>query len=260
MEDKKLGNPFRVLKANEIDVRIGTTSYADEEKKKIKGISCLLYKNARVDMALLNEVYGSLYWQRKHEFKDGKLYCSVGIYNQEIKEWVWKEDVGVESNAEAEKGQASDSFKRACFNFGLGIELYSSPFIWITPLENEKIKYTKFTVKHIGYDNDRKITELIIQDEKGNVRYEKYDREKPETPKKTTKKVVKEEVKKEVETPNIDIDNIDEEREQLVFELVRLGGNLNIVAQYYKKDIKDVTNEDIEKLINAKKKAMKKGN
>lgn len=118
----------RDLRASEIDVRVQSiTSYKDE----CKGATLLLYKDARVDMDLLDEEYGKLGWQRTHEFKDGKLYCTVSVWDKEKNQWISREDVGVESNTEAEKGQASDSFKRACTNFGNGRELYTSPFIWV---------------------------------------------------------------------------------------------------------------------------------
>ena len=102
---------FRKLKAEEIDVRLGTQKLENPKDKssRILGASYLLYKDARVDMTMLDEVVGPLNWQRTHEFKDGKLYCNVGIYDEDKEQWVWKEDVGVESNTEAEKGQASDA-------------------------------------------------------------------------------------------------------------------------------------------------------
>jgi hypothetical protein len=90
----------------------------------------LAYKDARVDMHRLNEVLGPGRWQRKHEFINGQLFCSVGIWTEEGG-WAWVQDVGTESNAEKEKGQASDSFKRACFNLGIGIELYDYPVIQV---------------------------------------------------------------------------------------------------------------------------------
>lgn len=164
---------FRTLKANEIDVRLGTQKLANPQDKssRIIGASYLLYKDARVDMSLLDEVVGPLNWQRTHEFKDGKLYCSVGIYDEDKKQWVWKEDVGVESNTEAEKGQASDSFKRACFNVGIGRELYTAPFVWIEPLnEKEDLRKVKLSVKEIEYTN-REISKLVIVDSKGVERY-----------------------------------------------------------------------------------------
>ena len=113
----------RDLKASEIDVRV--------QSQKQSGVILLLYKNARVDMDILDEEYGKFGWQRKHEFKDGRLYCTVSVWDAEKQQWISREDVGTESNTEAEKGQASDSFKRACVNFGSGRELYTSPFIWV---------------------------------------------------------------------------------------------------------------------------------
>lgn len=112
---------FRGLKANEIDVRIGQI--------KDGKASFLLYKDARADMIILDETVGAMNWQRKH-LRDNKN-CIVEIWNEERAQWVGKEDTGTESNTEAEKGLASDSFKRACFNWGIGRELYTAPNIVI---------------------------------------------------------------------------------------------------------------------------------
>lgn len=153
--------PFRLLKANEIEVRIGqaikTTSW--------QGVSLLLYKNARVDMDILDETVGADKWQRTHKEIKGNLYCAVGIENDKG-EWVWKDDCGTESNTEKEKGEASDAFKRACVNWGIGRELYSAPDI-IASCELDqngkkpKIR-TEFYVAEIGYDENRKINLLKI--------------------------------------------------------------------------------------------------
>lgn len=113
----------RDLRADEIDVRV--------QSQTDSGLVLLLYKNARVDMDILDEAFGELNWQRTHEFKDGKLYCTVSVWDKEKGQWICREDVGTESNTEAEKGQASDSFKRANVNFGIGRELYTSPFIFV---------------------------------------------------------------------------------------------------------------------------------
>lgn len=154
---------FRKLNADEIDCRISTVSE--------KGLSLLLYKDARVDMRLLDEVVGAENWQRKHELINGNLFCSVGIKCGA--EWVWKQDVGVESYTEKEKGQASDSFKRACFNWGIGRELYSAPFIWIPAdkcnLFNKSGRMTcndRFEVTSIGYDSGGNINHLTIKNVK----------------------------------------------------------------------------------------------
>ena len=151
---------IRLLKANEIECRIGTF-------KEGKGISLLLYKDARVDMRILDEVFGFDGWEREHQLIDGKLFCTVKVWSEKRGCWISKQDVGTESNTEKEKGQVSDSFKRACFNLGIGRELYTSPFIWI-PASMGYTKYEKFEVKEIGYNEDREINYLIITDSKGN--------------------------------------------------------------------------------------------
>lgn len=118
----------RNLKASEIEVRVQSIKSQGET---CKGAILLLYKNARVDMDIMDETFGKYGWQRTHSFKDGKLYCTVSVWDKEKQQWISREDVGTESNTEAEKGQASDSFKRACVNFGAGRELYTAPFIYI---------------------------------------------------------------------------------------------------------------------------------
>ena len=150
---------IRLLKANEIECRIGTF-------KEGKGISLLLYKDARVDMRILDEVFGFDGWEREHQLIDGKLFCTVRVWSEKRGCWISKQDVGTESNTEKEKGQVSDSFKRACFNLGIGRELYTSPFIWI-PASMGYSKYEKFEVKEIGYNDDREINMLVIVDSKG---------------------------------------------------------------------------------------------
>lgn len=114
---------FRPLRADEVDARVGTCNE--------KGFSLLLYKDARCDQNILDETVGPENWQRRHYEVKGNMFCSVGIYDTEKKEWIWKDDCGTESNTEKEKGEASDSFKRACFNWGIGRELYTAPFIYI---------------------------------------------------------------------------------------------------------------------------------
>ena len=113
---------FRNLNESEIEVRIA-------QIKEGKGASLLLYKDARCDMNILDETVGSENWQREHYECKGNLFCRVGIKCDG--EWIWKSDCGTESNTEAQKGEASDSFKRACFNWGIGRELYTAPFIFI---------------------------------------------------------------------------------------------------------------------------------
>ena len=155
---------FRPLTSEEIDCRVSIC--------RENGVSLLLYKDARVDQNILDETFGIFGWQRSHQLIDGNLYCTVSIRNPETGEWVHKQDVGKESNAEKEKGQASDSFKRACFNLGIGRELYTAPFIWI-PKELVTIKkdnkgkdttYDKFSVISIRTEGG-KIVQLEIQND-----------------------------------------------------------------------------------------------
>ena len=164
---------IRTLRANEIELRVGMI--------KENGCSLLLYKDARVDMKILDEVYGPHGWQRKHEVINGNLFCTIEVWDDEKKQWISKQDVGVESYTEKEKGQASDAFKRAGFNVGIGRELYTAPFIWINLNENEVYqrngKYylhpnIKFKVKEIDYNEDREINKLVIVDNKGRIRYD----------------------------------------------------------------------------------------
>ena len=128
---------FRPLTASEIDCRVSTINE--------KGLTLLLYKDARVDMNILDETFGVTGWQRKHEIIGGNLYCTVSIWDAEKQQWISKQDVGVESYTEKEKGQASDSFKRACVNVGIGRELYTAPFIWIGA---DKFKLTQKNNKY----------------------------------------------------------------------------------------------------------------
>lgn len=134
-----------------------------------EGAVLLLYKTARVDMRILDEVYGEMNWQRHHEVVNGNLFCTISVWDSEKSQWISKQDVGTESNAEAEKGQASDAFKRAGFAWGIGRELYDAPFIFIhAPVD----KYDRFTVKEIKYSKtERKFTSLVIVDKDGKERY-----------------------------------------------------------------------------------------
>jgi hypothetical protein len=117
---------FRTLRPDEIDCRI---SQIKEAEGQPSGLTLLLYKDARCDQNILDETVTPMKWKREHT-RDNRN-CIVSIWSDDLKQWVSKEDTGTESNMEKEKGLASDSFKRACFNWGIGRELYSAPFIWI---------------------------------------------------------------------------------------------------------------------------------
>lgn len=161
-------NMFRTLRADEIDCRIAQIK---EKEGKPAGLSLLLYKDARCDQNILDETVGPMCWERRHSRENAN--CTVSIWCNERGCWVSKEDTGTESNTEKEKGLASDSFKRACFNWGIGRELYTAPFVWITPDKCEIKKdprgkwvcYDRFTVHGIGY-TDGVITGLEIKNQK----------------------------------------------------------------------------------------------
>lgn len=138
---------FRTLKANEIEVRVGS------------GGTLLLYKDARCDMALLDEVVGVGNWQREHKILGDDIYCKVGIFNKELNCWVWVEDAGSSGNIEVEKTKASDSFKRACVNLGIGRELYTAPKIKL-PEQFKNCQF--FDVSEIEYNQNKEITKLVI--------------------------------------------------------------------------------------------------
>lgn len=172
---------FRDLTADEIECRV--------QQVKENGLVLLLYKDARVDMNILDETVGSANWQREHYECKGNLFCRVGIDLNGINKisdprWVWKSDCGTESNTEAQKGEASDSFKRACFNWGIGRELYTAPFTWI-PADKCTIKtvgnglkcFDKFVVEKIIIEN-KQITALAIWNTTKNCRAFVWQRDK----------------------------------------------------------------------------------
>lgn len=162
-----------LLTARQIEVRVAQIG------KKGDGLSLLLYKDARTDMEVLDAIFGPMGWQRHHSRDNAN--CTISVWDDEKGQWVDKEDVGTESNTEAQKGLASDSFKRAGVNWGIGRELYTAPFIWIKngpdctiQNDNGRFKcYDKFEVLEIGYNEHREITRLVIANAKTkNVVYQ----------------------------------------------------------------------------------------
>ena len=166
---------IRLLTADEIECRVGIINE--------KGASLLLYKDARVDQKMLDEIYGVFGWKRSHQCIDGQMFCTVEVWDVEKGQWISKQDVGTESKTEQIKGLVSDSFKRACFNIGIGRELYTAPFIWIPASKmgifqksderNRPRYYTndRFSVKEISYGDRREITALTIVNDRGTVVY-----------------------------------------------------------------------------------------
>lgn len=160
---------IRTLYPSEIECRVAQCG----KSKSGAWCSILLYKDARVDMRILDEVYGPANWQRTHELIGDRLYCTISIYDPEKKEWIKKQDVGTESYTEKEKGQASDSFKRAGFNVGIGRELYTAPKIFVNLAAGEykelgdKVQPTiTLDVEDIDYDDNNSICYLVLVDSK----------------------------------------------------------------------------------------------
>lgn len=238
MEQKTI----RLLKANEIECRVGTISE--------KGLSLLLYKDARCDMKILDEVYGASNWQRKHEVIGGNLYCTVSIWDEEKRQWISKMDVGTKSYTEKEKGEASDSFKRACFSHGIGRELYTAPFIWIGAAKvniqrknNKYVTYDKFSVSSISYNDNREITGLTIINQDGRVVYSLIDKasNQPEFP--------------IPEAPN----QTDGHEEAINKELARTGVALDAVLKRYGvASIQEMNDSTYRKAMNSLKRTKSK--
>lgn len=165
---------IRKLKAEEIECRVAQCG----KGKKGPWCSILLYKDVRVDQRILDETFGMLNWKRSHELIGDRLYCTVSVWDEGKQQWISKQDVGTESYTEKEKGQASDAFKRACFNLGIGRELYTAPKIFISLNDGEYTErdgkiYPKISldVSSIDYDEEGRISALTLIDSSLTMRY-----------------------------------------------------------------------------------------
>ena len=209
MNLKELSRPLTI---SDIDFRVQSIN-------KIGYATILAYKSARVDMNRLDEVVGHTGWQKRYDLIDGNLFCSVGVYDKENNQWIWKQDVGTESMTEKEKGQASDAFKRACFNWGIGRELYEYPIISIKLKEKEEYE--------IGNDGkarqtwglklrdwkwhaqftDGKINYLACKDQNDSLRFQwgKFVKEEVVQPDVQKPKEVTKEAPKEINDPDANI-------------------------------------------------------
>ena len=183
------------IKAENIQVKVATVFE--------KGCQLLLYKDARYDMAMLDKIYGPTNWQCDYKLVRDNMYCGIGIYDKDKKEWVWKWDCGIESreddNGNEKKGEASDAFKRAGFKWGIGVELYNSPFIFANVAtygeKDERTgktryyltdRYMRFKVKEVVFDDNGKFTKLVISD-KNDYNVFEYDGRKPSEKAKQTR-------------------------------------------------------------------------
>lgn len=258
---------FRGLRTDEIDVRVGSIS--------AKGVSLLLYKDARCDMNILDEVFGVMGWQREHKVVNGNLYCGIGIWNKDIQQWVWKWDCGIESRADGDgnekKGEASDAFKRAGFNVGIGRELYTAGFIFVACETQKKqngkgyelvnpYQFNGAYVSHVEYketEHKREIVGLIIKDSKGTQLFVKRGQAvesgevtKPKNQSKTqkTEQPTKEELAKAEELKSKKIDKI--KIATLESEIARTGSNkANMLKQCGVSAIEDITVVQYDRLM-----------
>lgn len=169
---------FRLLKAEEIEVKLKQTTE--------KGAVALVYKTSRVDMDILDETVGAENWADDYKEIHGNLYCGIGIRASKDEPFVWKWDCGVESREDAgneKKGEASDAFKRAGVKWGIGRELYTAPFIFLhipTQKSGNRYRptdpYARFDVAEVAYDSSRRISRLLVVDERGKTVFS-YPRE-----------------------------------------------------------------------------------
>lgn len=178
---------IRTLKKEEIRVRIDEVKQTrlQVNSQNVYAAGIVLYKDARCDQRILDEIFDHR-WKRQHEIIGGNNYCTVSYYDDEIKEWISKQDVGTEQNFEEEKSAASDAFKRACTNLGIGRELYTTPKEMLIYLKDDgretyvskntgKItasKDIKLYVGDIQYNENKEITKLVVVDDKGYCRYQ----------------------------------------------------------------------------------------
>ena len=201
---------IRLLRADEIECRVGTINE--------RGLSLLLYKDARVDQKILDEAFGMYGWERTHQSIEGNLYCTVRIWDSEKAQWIEKQDVGTTSYTEKEKGQASDAFKRACVNVGIGRELYTAPFIWISSskanIQKRDNRYTtseRFRVREISYNEMREIAAITIVNDHGVVVYEYQEKKNSSKNQNTTNRITelqKKELENELKRTGVDIEKV----------------------------------------------------
>lgn len=156
--NNQLSELTKPLSKDDIEIRVGVCSK--------KGASFLLYKTARVDTKRFNTVFG-LNWKREHRVESGYHVCKISVFNEDTKEWICREDVGIESNTQKEKGAFSDAFKRAGFSFGVGIELYEAPLIFIKGITTEDEKTKKIALTDLFYTNNLEIQKYDYSVENG---------------------------------------------------------------------------------------------
>ncbi len=252
--------PIRLLRADEIECRVSTIN--------IYGLRLLLYKDARVDQKILDEVFTPFGWQRTHQEIDGKLYCTVSVWDDIRGQWISKQDVGTASYSDKEKGQASDSFKRACFNWGIGRELYTAPDIWIpagyTHIREHREKkghYTTtdhFSVQTIGYNERREISSLTVIDQDGRIVFQMHGQGETHTDSMDMQRGLSGGAGQTCMAS--DRDNMGLQMGLLYRELERTGIRMETILERYGiKDISQMTPDTYNRALNGLRKTKTKG-
>ena len=251
---------IRALKANEIEVRV--------QQVTEKGAQLLVYKDSRCDKRILDETFGILGWKNKYEEIKGNLYCTISIWDEDSKQWVDKCDCGVESFSEKEKGEASDAFKRAGFNVGIGRELYTRIFYFanVPTVKNDKgkfdlkNKYEKFRVSEIETNEEQeKIEKIKIVDSKDTVVFS-YGYKKPEiteiteTPKPTNESAKATKKEEKLATPK----TITDAQKKLINTLLskqedREQAKKNLYAKFNITTIKGISSDLAKQMIESLK-------
>lgn len=231
---------IRLLRADEIECRVSSI-YAH-------GLRLLLFKDARVDQKILDETFTPFGWKRTHQEINGSLYCTVEVWDREKGEWVAKQDVGTAGYSEKEKGQASDSFKRACFNWGIGRELYTAPSIWIpaalTQIKEDTARKGKycttdhFYVRSISYNDRREIAAITIVNQ-GSVEVFRMPKRQDGNRPQHMESIQMELLKKELERTGISLETV--------------------LERYGIQDIRQMTPDILEKALNGLRKTKTKG-
>lgn len=231
---------FPLLKKEDIEIRVGQVK--KDKDGSVKGFSLLLYKTARTDANYLDEIVGQFNWQKRFYALKDVVYCSLGVCNNG--QWIWKDDCGKETQVESEKGESSDAFKRAGFAWGIGRELYTSPFIWIDG--KDFTPYDHFEVSEITYNDKRQIIGLTIAC-KGKIAFTNIKaKEKDKAVIKPVEKI----------TPKTN----DKPLQETLAALERNHINIKGVAIYFKKEVDDLTNSDLLQAIALKKGKLNNGN
>lgn len=243
--------PIRLLRADEIECRVSTIN--------VYGLRLLLYKDARVDQKILDEVFTPFGWQRTHQEINGNLYCTVSVWDSSSQRWISKQDVGTASYSDKEKGQASDSFKRACFNWGIGRELYTAPDIWVpasrTHIREDKkrkdhyITTDHFFVHSISYNERREISSLTVIDQDGREVFRMCGKGEPCTDGMDVSM-----------GPVGDTGGMSLQMELLQRELERTGIRMETILERYKiQDVSQMTADTYNRALNGLRKTKTKG-